>query len=261
MTSLGTTTVKMDLTNIRNHNERQPSVNTSASSISKTLDLEPNPFEQSFAGGGSKANSVTPTNHNSGSHLSLKDLGTSNNANTTTTNGHGLSAKASISKSLQPPNAHPPGMSPPILTPGGTRRLPTNTLPPLQGLVSPGGTSLPGTPGIWNLLGASFPPSAGGAQSNSQLPFTLPNGSTVGGNGANAAGASNPLASPQQLLSSFLTSKKLDMTPNESSLRTGFTPGGNAWWTHTSCSHCFRCCSRCYIYWSNTSSCCHSEQQ
>lgn len=110
----------------------------------------------------------------------------------------------------QPPQLHPhqqqhshlpsqahhqtklPGITPPLFTPGGRR------LPPLEP------TSNPGTPttNLWNsLLNASNNPTNPVAQQNGQFHLTQQNFSQFG-------------------------SRKTGLTPNESNLRTGLTPGG-----------------------------------
>lgn len=120
------------------------SARENSTSSKKTLDLEPNPFEQSFAQNKVKGNSrVRGQNSNQGTSSSFLQ------SHATRTNQNGITQQV-----------FPQSISPPILTPGGSRRLPpTSVLPPLVGMLTPGGGSLPGTPGIWSaLLGAGVTP-------------------------------------------------------------------------------------------------------
>ncbi|KAG7754839.1 hypothetical protein KL911_002278 [Ogataea haglerorum] len=151
----------------------------------KTLDLEPNPFEQSFAGPTEQGSSAKPKQAN------RKD-----------------------------PKDHklPTASSPPVLTPGGTRRTTTsNMLPPLPGIMSPGAPSIPGTPGMWSSM----------FQGPSQqiLPFAYP----VGPSASTGPAGAPPTSSQQQQMysQSIANAKRTGLTPNESSLRTGLTPGSN----------------------------------
>ncbi|KAG7901449.1 hypothetical protein KL935_002515 [Ogataea polymorpha] len=148
----------------------------------KTLDLEPNPFEQSFAGPTEQGSLAKPKQAN------RKD-----------------------------PKLHT-STSPPVLTPGGTRRTTTsNMLPPLPGIMSPGAPSIPGTPGMWSSMFQG--------PSQQMLPFAYPVGpsATTGSNGA------PPTSSQQQQMYNQIiaNAKRTGLTPNESSLRTGLTPGSN----------------------------------
>ncbi len=124
------------------------SAGENSASSKKTLDLEPNPFEQSFA-----QNKDKEDGHTRGQ--SSKQTTSSSFLQNRTTRA----AQHGNSTSITQPT-FPQSMSPPILTPGGTRRLPpTSVLPPLVGMLTPGGGSLPGTPGIWSaLLGAGATP-------------------------------------------------------------------------------------------------------
>ncbi|KAG7840188.1 hypothetical protein KL942_002987 [Ogataea angusta] len=148
----------------------------------KTLDLEPNPFEQSFAGPTEQGSSAKTK------HANRKD--------------HKLHAAS----------------SPPVLTPGGTRRTTTTSmLPPLPGIMSPGASSIPGTPGMWSSMFQG--------QSQQMLPFTYP----MGPSASTGAGGPPPTSSQQQQMYNQIiaNAKRTGLTPNESSLRTGLTPGSN----------------------------------
>lgn len=141
------------------HNYANIPTSNSTASSRKSLDMEPNPFEQSFAQQDSNNNT---SNHQAQQLQQQKKVSRQQgsiphiqhvNLHGNTTNGTPQSDD----------KRHVPGLSPPMLTPGGTRRLPpTSVLPPLVGMMTPGGGSLPGTPGMWY---AFFGNGAGGSGS------------------------------------------------------------------------------------------------
>ncbi|KAH3667972.1 hypothetical protein OGAPHI_001726 [Ogataea philodendri] len=177
-------------TDVNNSVVGSPTSNGSGSAR-KTLDLEPNPFEQSFAG---------PTDSaGSGPVPKLKHID---------------------KKDARPTNASPTQQ----FTPGGTRRTFTsNVLPPLLGILSPGASSVPGTPGIWSSMFQGPSQSFTAQQSQQLLPFAYP----MGAHGQQP-GVAVPTPTQQQMYSQLISNaKKTGLTPNESSLRTGLTPGSN----------------------------------
>lgn len=104
-----------------------------------------------------------------------------------------------------------PGITPPLLTPGGRR------LPPLG--LSPGSHMIPTTPGgtLWNsLLNAT--------NTSHEHDNDEPHDAHVplSGHPSVNHGPSNSGSFAQ-----FLGNRKSGLTPNESNIRTGFTPGGN----------------------------------
>ncbi|QPG73196.1 hypothetical protein FOA43_000503 [Brettanomyces nanus] len=237
----------------------------------KTLDLEPNPFEQSFAqtkdghadtagsngaDEGSKGVEVTGAGAGAGGEVGIDEASRINGGSQSNANGAALATSktatvTSVPSSLaaialpqsfmhQQPQvksdaqAQPPQqLSPPVLTPGGTRRLHTSSmLPPLVGMMSPGGGSLPGTPGLWSAFfsggGGSGTPGSATAQYFNINPLN---------------GASDPQQQQkqqqqqqqqtsaqaqqgQQYFNFVSDSRKAGLTPNESSMRTGITSGG-----------------------------------
>lgn len=274
------------------------------------LDFEPNPFEKSFARNDGpqmpmqKAPQQIPELTVSLSSVLNADLPQDENIGA-------LQTQAQISSQQQPQQQpqiqlQPPsmsqlnsssmmrftGMTPPVLTPGGTRRLPVSSLlPPIPGVLSPGG-SIIGTPGIWNSI---FPANGQGSvllqkdptdlnhpvpsnvslldhqqvqqqqqqaqqgqaqqgqaqQSQQQAPqpdqqsLAQPSLQVNGDpnqqqpqQAQQSAQQAQQTQQPtqqqieqaqqqQQLYNMILNTKKTGLTPNESLIRTGLTPGGN----------------------------------
>lgn len=142
-TTNNTTTNNNSSSSLNNNNN-----NDSQSNLKRAFDLEPNPFEQSFATNDDEnTQNIDPKNLNSNKNYPLKlpplsQQGKNNTTITTNTTTNTNTNANPINKS----NTLPQG-SPPILTPGGTRRVHNNVLPPLP-MLSPGSTSIPGTP-MW----------------------------------------------------------------------------------------------------------------
>ncbi|KAI5966611.1 SKO1 [Candida theae] len=172
------------------------------------FDLEPNPFERSFATKDSSLSLSTTAGHQS-RHESSSEIDTAGNSSaysnskanlafTGIQDPHEQQTHVQQQQQIQHQplqNHHPtklPGITPPLFTPGGRR------LPPLEP------TSNPGTPttNLWNsLLSAS-------------------NGST------NPLPQQNGQLHPAQQSYNQFASRKTGLTPNESNLRSGLTPGG-----------------------------------
>ncbi|GMM32286.1 hypothetical protein DAMA08_050310 [Martiniozyma asiatica (nom. inval.)] len=144
----------------------------------RTLDLEPNPFERSFA-----RSDDAPTGANfkkqpdiplitvppvtKGDTESTKQTFDSIASNMNDLSGANQQPKLTTAFSIS--NIENTGMTPPVLTPGGSKRLPsTSLLPPLPGVLSPGGNSFIGTPGLWSTLFPQTP-----AISVNQLPTLI----------------------------------------------------------------------------------------
>lgn len=114
---------------------------------------------------------------------------------------------------MNPPGASAklPGITPPLFTPGGRR------LPPLG--LSPGGHLNPDTPGtnLWNsLLSATNNNGTAGGANN-----------TVNGVPAPETGQALPYPQNHSNYNQFVNNlRKTGLTPNESNLRSGLTPGG-----------------------------------
>ncbi|CCF56178.1 hypothetical protein KAFR_0A07440 [Kazachstania africana CBS 2517] len=176
-----------------------------------SLNLEPNPFEQSFAS--TKRTDVISTNP----PLLPRQMSNSNIrsiANLPITNQPQFySSSASLADSFKRPSQsssifystqRPNIQSPPILTPGGSKKLPPLVLSP------------------------SFVKQHDDLTLTASLnnPHTLNNASH---NAANAGSATHP-GSDEHIAATtpgFLTYlPRTGLTPNESSLRTGLTPGG-----------------------------------
>lgn len=101
-----------------------------------------------------------------------------------------------------------PGATPPILTPGG-RRLPPISYSP-ENITTPGGT-------LWNSLLTATNPDQPSIQRSSNNPPP---------NGASALNNTGPPHTQNPDYSQFLNgSRKSGLTPNESNIRTGLTPG------------------------------------
>lgn len=173
--------------------------------------MELNPFERSFATkeNGPTSNGNESTNKENDTAGGMSTI--SNNSKASTTNKHNLHIP-NISSLNDNPNKLP-GITPPLFTPGGRR------LPPL-GLSPNGPLSNPGTPGtnLWNsLLNATT--NHGETNGNNIIPpFNHSNSS----NFTNSANNPNN-AHYNQFVNSL---RKTGLTPNESNLRSGLTPGG-----------------------------------
>lgn len=177
------------------------------------FDLEPNPFERSFATKESSSlslnelnNSTATTNNNKDANSDINSIGSARAISSTTKNSnkHNLHIP-NISNVNQHSedgvSAKLPGITPPLFTPGGRR------LPPIG--LSPGGSTAKYTSGLSN-----------GSLSNNPDSSLWPN----------FIGNQNPQAPQLQLQQNFnqlLSSiRKTGLTPNESNIRLGLTPGG-----------------------------------
>ncbi|RCK56377.1 Transcriptional regulator SKO1 [Candida viswanathii] len=185
------------------------------------FDLEPNPFERSFATKESSNLSLNElannNNNNNDTNSDINSIG-SNSAisSSTKTNGnsnnkHNLHIPniSNVNQHQQQPdepgNGKLPGITPPLFTPGGRR------LPPIG--LSPGGsTAKQYTSGLSN---GSLTTTNNNPDSNLWPSFI---------------GSQNPQAPQLQLQQNFsqlLSSiRKTGLTPNESNIRLGLTPGG-----------------------------------
>lgn len=204
---------------------------SSSKSVS-TFDLEPNPFEQSFASTekpqseefnqrgqqrqhqnleqNPKFSSGHQLNGERNSNLTISEI-TSHEANV---NHHRNSSGSNNRRSspliygTQRPNIH----SPPLLTPGGSKRL-----PPL--LLSP---SIPQHVSAGGATGLVVPHQMASLLPNSTSPMTNPSSSNTIGS-SNGSGNTTTTTESQKP-SFFLNLSKTGLIPNESSIRTGFTP-------------------------------------
>ena len=193
--------------------------------------MEPNPFERSFAtkdGEGHKGN-------NNGEPVGKGKDGVQANEQKSETNKHNLHIP-NISSLDQNINRPPTGTSP-SLTPGDRK------LPPLG--LSPGGHMHGGlgTPGsnLWNsLLNATNNPNNGTNATTNGVNNDGGNHAIVNGTNTNPsypAGQNNGVASHEgsfhpgnsnnSNINQFISMlRKSGLTPNESNLRSGLTPGG-----------------------------------
>lgn len=171
------------------------------------FDLEPNPFEQSFAS--TKEHQSTPSNaqqpgqsyvHQEQQPSVQPHLQQRLESRPPLSVGRSTDGKSPFFYGGQKPNI----LSPPLLTPGGFRRL-----PPL--LMSPSCVSQSAGNQI---------PSQGGIVSGSQT-------GSISNDSNPAAGGAPGGAKPEfnRTPSFLLNLSKTGLTPNESSLRTGLTPG------------------------------------
>lgn len=185
--------------------------------------MELNPFERSFA---TKDNGSATSNENTGKENDTAgDMSTISNNSKASTNKHNLHIP-NIS-SLNDNSNKLPGITPPLFTPGGRR------LPPLS--LSPNGPlSNPGTPGtnLWNsLLNATS--NHGESNGNTLIPpynHNHPNSANPNNSHYNQPNnvpysqAANPNnAHYNQFVNNL---RKTGLTPNESNIRSGLTPGG-----------------------------------
>ncbi|KAK6466016.1 bZIP protein [Scheffersomyces coipomensis] len=219
-----------------------------------TFDLEPNPFERSFASKDSSNQSIPIVQLNDanvgklGGTTGPGGIKSINNTANSTTSAHSettASITSSVSTSAnnnnnnnnsltnhqnhQKPDLHIPnissvnhqsngklpGITPPLFTPGG-RRLPPLGLSPNAN--TSGAISNPGTPttNLWNSL-----LSATNNHNN-------PNGNNPSSNPSNGAnpGLGHPMNSNSNFNQFLNTLRKTGLTPNESNIRSGLTPGG-----------------------------------
>lgn len=174
-----------------------------------SFDLEPNPFERSFA--------------------DKKDPSTKNNGQPRSgSNKHDLQIP-NIS-TIDATNQKLPGITPPLLTPGG-RKLPPLTMS--------GHMLNPGTPGInlWNSL-LTATSHHDGPQGQANHHGAVPaNGAVNQGHASSEEAAAaanvshqgqgNDLHDSNPQYNQFVTNlRNSGLTPNESNLRSGLTPGG-----------------------------------
>ena len=113
----------------------------------------------------------------------------SNNNNSNNNNNNNKNNNNSLqiqSNSITNGNVQNKFIQPPVLTPGGSKRGTSSVLPPLPGIISPGGGSFIATPGIWNALFPQTP----GINNNSSNPnnnTNLPNLGQLSPNTLNTA--------------------------------------------------------------------------
>ncbi|KAG2732301.1 hypothetical protein G9P44_004718 [Scheffersomyces stipitis] len=210
-----------------------------------TFDLEPNPFERSFASKDSSVSnassvsehhnrdsensSATSSTKSSNKHnLHIPNLSTLNGANNNINNNININSNNnSINNSSNSTSNKLPGITPPLFTPGGRRLPPLGLSPPVPGsngaAVTANGTALsnPGTPGsnLWNSL-----LSATNNHNNNGSNVNTANVATNGAN-ANVIAAGNGPNSQANFNQFVNTLRKTGLTPNESNLRSGLTPG------------------------------------
>ncbi|KOG96997.1 Sko1p [Saccharomyces eubayanus] len=212
------------------------------------FDLEPNPFEQSFAS--SKKASLpgvaphpfqpkSPSRSGSISTLaqnphrstrSLDSIPEGNGNRIIPSNGNTNEAKKD-SPNFLPSQQRPTIISPPILTPGGSKKLPPLLLSPSI-LYQANSTSNP-IPNSHSASTSNSNPSAFSASSASGSMY--PNSSSPSGSSlihqprnhnATASTTSNGFPTNDSQMPGFLLNlSKSGLTPNESNIRTGLTPG------------------------------------
>ncbi|ODV80785.1 uncharacterized protein CANTADRAFT_20349 [Suhomyces tanzawaensis NRRL Y-17324] len=177
-----------------------------SSDLKTSFELEPNPFERSFANKEPNDSSLlAPKNPST-------DL-TSTSSSAKANNKHNLHIP-NLSTLTHQPHTKLPGITPPLFTPSGRR------LPPLG--LSPGShLTNPETPGsnLWNsLISATNNPSSRNNTNNGTQPAN-PEG--------DAEASAHPFSSNQNNgFNQFVNSiRKTGLTPNESNLRSGLTPG------------------------------------
>ncbi|CCC71087.1 hypothetical protein NCAS_0G02000 [Naumovozyma castellii] len=209
-----------------------------------SFDLEPNPFEQSFSTTSVPSgqayvkkeeipdsatfalNNVPPQNQSMErtSNLSISDMTVATSANQNSSSNSATTQEEKkgspmLFSSQRPPTITSPGM----LTPGGSKRLPPLLLSPNQMQQANSNPSA--------LLA---PPSAGSLLATTMSPLISQNnrGSTTstGNEAPNDVTNSNTTSSIKHSMEGQLTSfmfnlPKTGLTPNESSIRTGLTPG------------------------------------
>lgn len=181
------------------------------------FDLEPNPFERSFATKESSSLSLnelandTTTNNNNDTNSEINSIASTSAISSSTKNNGNSSNKHNLhipnistinQQSSDGGSGKLPGITPPLFTPGGRR------LPPIG--LSPGGsTAKQYTSGLSN-----------GSLTNNPDSSLWPN--FIGNQ--NLQG---PQLQLQQNFSQLLSGiRKTGLTPNESNLRLGLTPGG-----------------------------------
>lgn len=222
--------------------------------FNNTLDLEPNPFEKSFARNegpqGARGVQLAPPPQETKPQEGVAPeitVSLSSVSNTSASDRNNQAAGPQV------PAGHMPAaqllktnsfgisglvgtvMTPPVLTPGGTRRLPASSLlPPIPGVLSPGG-SIIGTPGIWNTL------FTGQSQQNiakdpTDLNHPVPSTATlidgmIQEGQTQGQQTQQAQQQQQQMYNMIMNSKKTGLTPNPNPnphmMRTGLTPGGN----------------------------------
>ena len=179
-----------------------------------SFDLEPNPFEQSFAStkkteSGGDGGNIGNTNDsaangdgldNAKGMASLSYLDSQNNGSSGSLNiDPQIAGDQKRAASLIYGNQRGPMQSPPLLTPGGSKKLPPLLMSPsyLQG------------------------------QSQSGQNGSSHNGSATGGQTplGGAQGVANGSETDGQLPGFLMNLFKSGLTPNESNLRANFTPG------------------------------------
>ncbi|EDZ69753.1 YNL167Cp-like protein [Saccharomyces cerevisiae AWRI1631] len=214
-----------------------------------TFDLEPNPFEQSFASSKkalslpgtishpslpkelSRNNSTsTITQHSQRSTHSLNSIPEENGNSTVTDNSNHNDVKKD-SPSFLPGQQRPTIISPPILTPGGSKRLPPLLLSPsilyqANSTTNPSqnshsvsvSNSNPSAIGVSSTSGSLYPNSS--SPSGTSLIRQPRNSNVTTSNSGNGFPAND-----SQMPGFLLNLSKSGLTPNESNIRTGLTPG------------------------------------
>ncbi|CAD6641031.1 XXYS1_4_G0013140.mRNA.1.CDS.1 [Saccharomyces cerevisiae] len=214
-----------------------------------TFDLEPNPFEQSFASSKkalslpgtishpslpkepSRNNSTsTITQHSQRSTHSLNSIPEENGNPTVTDNSNHNDVKKD-SPSFLTGQQRPTIISPPILTPGGSKRLPPLLLSPSI-LYQANSTSNPNQNSHPVSVSNSNPSAIGVSSTSGSL---YPNSSSPSGTSlirqprnSNVATSNSGNGFPtndSQMPGFLLNLSKSGLTPNESNIRTGLTPG------------------------------------
>ncbi|CAI4035946.1 hypothetical protein SMKI_14G1560 [Saccharomyces mikatae IFO 1815] len=214
-----------------------------------TFDLEPNPFEQSFAStkkalslpgtvphpslpkDPSRNNSISAlTQHSQRSTNSLNSIPEENGNGTVVDNTNHNEMKRD-SPSFLPGQHRPNIVSSPILTPGGSKRLPPLLLSPSI-LYQANSTSNP-NPNSHSASTSNSNPSAPGVSSNSGSLYpssSSPSGSSLIRQSRNCNSTTNNSSNgfptnDSQMPGFLLNLSKSGLTPNESNIRTGLTPG------------------------------------
>lgn len=214
-----------------------------------TFDLEPNPFEQSFASSKkasslpgavprpsqskdpSRSSSVSTLNHHSQRPTQSLNSIPEENRNRTIADNTSHNEVKKDSPNFLPSQPRPTIISPPILTPGGSKKLPPLLLSPsilyqANSTSNPNpsshsastSNSIPNTLGVSSISGSLYP--SGSPPSGPSL-VCQPRNSNVP---ANTNGNGFP-TNDSQMPGFLLNLSKSGLTPNESNIRSGLTPG------------------------------------
>lgn len=182
------------------------------------FDLEPNPFEQSFASTKEQQHGSNVSPSQSYLPQDVQHFQHHPESRPPLNVGRSSDGKSPFSYGSQKPNI----LSPPLLTPGGFRRLPPLLLSPSCVPSQNSGPNNNNNSSSNNGVGVGIVPAAqtaGVATNNSN------NNSSTSIAGGSNNGPAPIKPEPSRTPSFFLNLPKTGLTPNESSLRTGLTPG------------------------------------